>query len=326
MPDRITPSARPSQASARLASIGSTEGRQPLGCGSVLIRVTRPAAVRRTTIWPWPGAITIRPGVSIRPSSAISAGRAQAASIWRAKTGMKLAGRCWVISSGTSKSGWSRRSIRPSAWMPPVDAPIATTSGRRIRRESAGGTKEGGALAAGAVRGAGCVVSPASLAPSARILPSRAARYSSVKPPGRGLSSVSAAPICKADSVCSAPSTVSEETTRTCGLPGVARISGSAPRPPIPGISRSSSTTSAGVRASCDRAPSALDAVPVITSAGSLSTIRLKIVRTVSESSTIITRIAAAAPAWAKGRSGLLPALLRGGGGAGFTQTRQAAA
>ena len=73
----------------------------------------------------------------------------------------------------------------------------------------------------------------------------------------------------------------------------------------------------------------ALEAVPVMASAGSLSTIRLKIVRTVSESSTIITRIAAAAPARAKGRRSL-PSAGAGGGVRGmneerFTQTRQAA-
>ena len=74
-------------------------------------------------------------------------------------------------------------------------------------------------------------------------------------------------------------------------------------------------------------ARSALEAVPAITSAGSLSTMRLKIVRTVSESSTIITRIAPGSDAASDaGRGAPVASASCGGKEAGrLTQTRQAA-
>ncbi len=126
--------------------------------------------------------------------------------------------------------------------------------------------------------------------PKARILASSASRYSSLNPPGRGLSMVSAAPIDSAVSVCSAPSWVSDETTRICASAARWRILGSASIPPMPGISRSSRITSTSVVLSASSAFSAVSASATTQRSSSLAIMRENTVRTVSESSTIITR------------------------------------
>ncbi|GIX19512.1 MAG: hypothetical protein KatS3mg120_1188 [Erythrobacter sp.] len=176
MPERITASAAPAQAWARLSSIGSTEGTQPLGAGSVPIRAISRSPWRRTMRWPCPGAMTIRPAVMARPSRAISAGRPQAVSTCRANTGMNEAGRCWVMRIGTSQAAPMRRSNCASAWMPPVEAPIPSTCGRQPGRARAGRGKCAG-IAPASGPGAGAAGSPPASAassprgaPSARIL------------------------------------------------------------------------------------------------------------------------------------------------------------
>ena len=51
---------------------------------------------------------------------------------------MKAAGRCWVTSTGARKVAGKRPNSWPSAWMPPVEAPIATRSNERSAATVAG--------------------------------------------------------------------------------------------------------------------------------------------------------------------------------------------
>ncbi len=70
----------------------------------------------------------IRPGLIRMWSVATSHGRPAIAASCAAKYGMNDAGRCCVTRIGTEKSDGSPVSTWLSAWIPPVDAPIAIIS------------------------------------------------------------------------------------------------------------------------------------------------------------------------------------------------------
>ena len=109
--------------------------------------------------------------------------------------------------------------------------------------------------------------------------------------PVPGLGSVSAAPNASAATVCSAPSSASEETIMTLAPAAAEMIRGIDLRPPAPGISRSSTTMSTRHSANASIASSAVPATAVISNVGSASTIRDSTARATVESSTIISRI-----------------------------------
>ena len=66
------------------------------------------------------------------PSCATTAPRPEAARSWRTNGSMNEAGRCWVTRIGTLTRGVSEPSSWPSAWIPPVEAPIASRCGATL--------------------------------------------------------------------------------------------------------------------------------------------------------------------------------------------------
>src|SRR4029078_1606722 len=180
------------------------------------------------------------------------------------------------ILPGTS---WTRA---PSAWMPPVEAPIASTS-----MGSVGMARSG--VAEPFFTGAGGGSTEAW--PRLLSLPSRISENLPLKRPVPGFGSVSAAPSASAATVCSAPSSASEETIMTFAPAAAPMIRGIAARPPAPGISRSSTTMSTRTWPSASMASSAVPATAEISNAGSLSIMRESTARATVESSTIISRM-----------------------------------
>src|SRR5689334_5639533 len=167
--------------------------------------------------------------------------------------------------------------------MPPVEAPIARTS---IGSD-------------GMARSSDCIPPLAATGgagsteawPMALSLLSRISENLPLKRPVPGLGIVSAAPSASAATVCSAPSSASDDTIMTLAPAPAAIIRGMDLRPPAPGISRSRTTTSTRHSPSASIASSAVPATAVISNAGSLSTIRDRTARATVESSTIISRI-----------------------------------
>ena len=193
---------------------------------------------------------------------------------------MNDAGRCCVTRTGRpTRRGMPRRNW-PSAWIPPVEAPMARTRG--VLPEPGLALSGGGAAIPGIRR-------RADAEPSARTLARRVSGYPSSKLPASGLGNVSAAPRAKAAKVCSAPSTVSEETTMIRAPCAAAMIRGRPSSPPIPGMSRSSRITSTRTSPSKRIACSAVPATATTAISSSPATMREWTVRAVTESSTTMT-------------------------------------
>src|SRR3569623_994392 len=187
---------------------------------------------------------------------------------------MNDSGKCCVIRIGSRKSAGSRRSNWLSAWMPPVDAPIATIS-----------KSLPGAAAPGGVRG--MITSSGATSRVSFSLSKSPKRPANA--PASGLTNVSAAPSASACTVVTAPSSHAEETISTRAPWPAAIKSGSAVRPSLPGISTSSTITSTRCLARKANTVFTADTAPATTKRPAPSIARAMIARATTESSTIRT-------------------------------------
>ena len=189
---------------------------------------------------------------------------------------MKVAGRCWVIRIGASKLRGNARNSWPSAWMPPVDAPIASRSTLPNGFDGSGSTS---------IASLRSDISTSRVSRSIRVRENCPARL-----PATGFTIVSAAPSASAWMLAAWPSCADEETTMIRACPPASIRSGSAVSPSMPGMSISSSITSTLLFASQDSAVAASGNVAATSNRPDSPTIRSITARATELSSTINTR------------------------------------
>ena len=102
----------------------------PLGAGRRSSLTAGPLALRTTVRWASPGAIVIASGGRAEPSLARGVWRPDSSRSCWAKAGVNEAGKCWVIRIGIPSPFGKAPNSWPIEWMPPVEAPMATTRAR----------------------------------------------------------------------------------------------------------------------------------------------------------------------------------------------------